>query len=385
MVDFEIKPYPGEDEIAFTKRKAYYHRLIVPRLEYCRAVIKNKLGCAIPLTKAEREEIDAFWAPYMTPEVRDRLVDYRYYEVFKSTIKEGERLCDYIPDSFFYLFIDEYFTNPQHSSPFDDKNLYDLLFYDIDRPTTVFRKVKDLLLDRDYNMLTFDQVMAKVKEYGEVILKVAKFSSGGHGIFFWNAEKNSENELKQFLQNNTFVVCQEIIKQHAILDELNPTSLNTLRLMTFIFKGKLYMPSNAIRFGLYGQKTDNINSGGLACGLEPDGRFKDIAYDINIRPYNVHPGNGKPFSEYKIPNFDKCVDIVTSLAKKFYMFSQLISWDIAIDKNGNPKIIEFNVSSGINFHQVCNGPLFGELTQDVLDEVFHKSYTLNSIIKSMQK
>ena len=383
MIDFEIKPYPGEDEIAFIKRKAYYHRLIVPRLKYCKAVIQDKLVSAIPLTKTEREEIDAFWAPYMAPEVRDRLVDYRYYEVFKGTLKEGERLCDYIPDSFFYLFIDEYFANPQHSYPFDDKNLYDLYFNDIHRPTTVFRKVKDLLLDCDYNELTFEQVLAKVRDCGEVILKVAKFSSGGHGIFFWNAEKNTENELKDFLQKNVFVVCQEIIKQHPILVELNPTSLNTLRLMTFIFKGKLYMPSNAIRFGHYGQKTDNINSGGLACGLELDGRFKDIAYDIEARPYNCHLGNGKPFREYKIPNFDQCVDIVTKLAKRFYMFSKLISWDIAIDEEGRTMIIEFNLSSGINFHQVCNGPLFGDLTEEVLKDVFENSYTLKSIIKSI--
>ena len=37
----------------------------------------------------------------------------------------------------------------------------------------------------------------------------------------------------------------------------------------------------------------------------------------------------------------------------------------------------------MDFHQLCNGPIFGDMTHNVLKEVFDKSYTLNSIIKSM--
>lgn len=33
MIDL-IRPYPGEDEVSFIKRKAYFIRVIQPRLEY---------------------------------------------------------------------------------------------------------------------------------------------------------------------------------------------------------------------------------------------------------------------------------------------------------------------------------------------------------------
>ena len=47
-------------------------------------------------------------------------------------------------------------------------------------------------------------------------------------------------------------------------------------------------------------------------------------------------------------------------------------------------MIEFNVScGGLDVHQLPNGPIFGDLTEDVLIDVFANSYTLKSIMKSL--
>ena len=319
----------------------------------------------------------------MTPAVRDQLVDYRYYSVFKSALLENERLCKYIPDSFFYLFVDDYFTNPQHSNPCDDKNLYDLYFQDVNRPKTVFRKIGNIFQDDKYNEISMDEAISRIDDFGEVIMKIAKFSCGGQGVLFWKPDTGNKDELLSFLRNSEFIICQEVVKQHPILDELNPSSVNTIRLMTLVFKDEVHMISSAIRFGINGLRTDNINSGGLACGLKPDGRLKDVGYDVCARKFACHP-NGKPVKQYQIPNYSQCVELVTKLAKRFLSVSKMISWDIAIDKNGNPLLIEFNLSgSGLNFHQICNGPILGDLTNDVLAEVFNNCYTLKSIIKSM--
>ena len=46
---------------------------------------------------------------------------------------------------------------------------------------------------------------------------------------------------------------------------------------------------------------------------------------------------------------------------------------MAIDENGDPLLIEANMrKGGISLHQFSNGPLFGDLTDRVLDEVFAK-------------
>ena len=385
MVDIELIPYPGEDEDSFIKRKAYYLRIVKRRLNYGNHSIEKKMVSAISLNEIEKEEINAFWEQYMSSTVRNQLIDYRYYSVFKNALIEGERLSNYIPDTFYYAFIDEYYTNPQHSSPCDDKNMYDLYFHDINRPKTVFRKIDDMFLDENYSVIKVEDAIKKAKDEGEVILKIGKFSEGGQGEMLWDSIRDNENRLIEFLKASDNIVCQEIIKQHKVLNDLNPSSVNTVRIMTLIFNNEVHLMSSAIRFGASGNRTDNINSGGLACGLYQDGRLKSIAYDIAARKYNCHQ-SGQSFDEITIPSYGQCVDIVTTLAKRFVSISKLISWDLAIDEKGNPLLIEFNLAfGGINFHQICNGPILGNLTHDVLTDVFANSYTLKSIIKSYLK
>ncbi|WP_161485689.1 hypothetical protein [Gracilibacillus timonensis] len=49
----------------------------------------------------------------------------------------------------------------------------------------------------------------------------------------------------------------------------------------------------------------------------------------------------------------------------------MVSWDYAIDKNGDPVLIEANIPTGqIDFHQINIGPIFGEYTEKVLDHVY---------------
>ena len=51
----------------------------------------------------------------------------------------------------------------------------------------------------------------------------------------------------------------------------------------------------------------------------------------------------------------------------------MISWDIAIGEDELPVLIEANLYFGqLDFHQLNNGPLFGEDTEEILHEVFAK-------------
>lgn len=379
-----IKPYPGEEEESLTKRKAYFIRFLGPRLENCQNGLNEKLNNLKPLSDKDREEIDALWARYMTPAQRDKLIDYKSYEVYNKILREGERLCDYMPDIFFGGFIDDHYGNPQHSKSVDDKNLYDMFFYDIKRPKILFRKMHDMLLDRNYNEITLDDAIAIAREHGEVILKLCRFSGSGKGVIFWNSEIDDANEIGEFLKNPKDVVCQALIKQHCDLNRLNPTSVNTVRIMTLDFHGKIHVLSSVLRMGMNGARVDNASSGGIVCGIRPNGQLKEVAYDTSANIYLKHP-QGTAFDSVTIPNFEECINIVLKLAKRFCSVSRLISWDFAVGEDGHPILIEFNIVYGeLDFHQLCNGPIFRELTREVLDDVFMNAYSLNCILKSMQ-
>ena len=138
MIDDFIKPYPGEDEVSFTKRKAYYYRIVMPRIRYGEKSFNEKINHHQPLTSKEKDEIDALWLNYLTRLQITALVDYPFYDVYKTVLRDGEKLSNYMPDSFYGAFIDEFYTNPQHSNPCDDKVLYDLFFHDVNRPRTYF-------------------------------------------------------------------------------------------------------------------------------------------------------------------------------------------------------------------------------------------------------
>ena len=85
-------------------------------------------------------------------------------------------------------------------------------------------------------------------------------------------------------------------------------------------------------------------------------------------------------------NSDKCKELVVKLANRFLRISRLISWDLAIDDNGEPTLIEVNLCyGGTDIHQIANGPLYGDKTEEILEKVFRnrKKYRIiNFFIRS---
>ena len=382
LVEDLIMPFPTEDENSFVKRKAYFIRIASNRISYGYKMLDAMKGNAIPINLCEKEEIDAFWAKYLTNEARDKLVNYKFYDVYKSFQLNGMQLWQYIPSTFYYAFIDDYFTNPQHSAPCDNKNFYDLLFHDIKMPKTIFRKNK-IYMDEDYIEISRESAISKARDCGEVILKAASGSGGGQGILFWDYSKDTEALLLNYLNEQSNVICQEVITQHESLSRINSTSVNTIRIMTLLFQGQVHVLSSVLRMGVNGARLDNASVGGIVSGILLDGRIKNFAYDLAANKYSEHP-NGIRFDSVVVPGFDVCVDLSIMLAKRLCFVSRLISWDFAIDEQGCPILIEMNPTfGGLEVNQLTNGPIFGDMTDDIFREVFAKSYTLNSILKSM--
>ena len=379
-----IKPYPGESEESFTKRKAYYIREVAPRINYDLSEQDKRIVNAVPLSVSEKEEITTFWTRFLPRELYEAFKIAEGCCFYKSVLRENTSLTRYMPDLFYQSFIDEYFSNPQHSRPFDDKCLYDVYFHDINRPRTLFRKVRNQFMDALYQPISKEKAIDIAQNQGEVILKIGKFSEGGRGVMFWNANEDLKESLLDFLNNSTNVVCQTVIRQHAELSRLNSTSVNTIRIMTLLFDSQVHVLSSVVRMGINGARVDNASSGGIVCGIKSNGQLKDIAFETSGKKYLVHP-QGTVFNSVTVPNFSQCVGLAKSLANRFSTISRLISWDFAIDEAGIPSLIEFNLSWGqLDFHQLCNGPIFGDMTEDVLKDVFANSYTLKSIIKSFK-
>lgn len=329
------------------------------------------LPCAKPISESQKKEIMDFWEPFLVGKVAKKSFDIRWFDIYNRTNVFGNTLKYYIPDSFYYCVVDTFFSDRQAASVFDDKNMYDLYFRDVKQPSTICRKNGDVYLDSQYNIITEEKALSLCAESGNVILKPSVHACGGKGIEKWSPAKDNINDLKSKLCNRRNVVVQEFIKQHKVLADFNDSSVNTLRLVTLLFEGEVYLTTAVVIMGGKGALTNHLHSGGLVCGILPSGQLMSTAFDGKLNQYERHP-NGIAFADCVIPNYDKCVEMVKRLAPRFSNISKLISWDITIDQDAEPVLIETNLTWGGSV-QIAGGPVFGEMTEKVLNEVKNKA------------
>ena len=103
-----------------------------------------------------------------------------------------------------------------------------------------------------------------------------------------------------------------------------------------------------------------------AVEIFPDGRLSERAVSKANGWATEHP-NGFAFRDVVIPSYDKVIAIVKEEAAKLPHLN-IIGWDFAIGADGEPVFIEINVFPGQN--QSGSGPTFGDLTKEVLQDVF---------------
>lgn len=294
----------------------------------------------------------------------------RYYNGIERETK-GEFDARYIPLDMEACFIDDWFNNTNAAQAIDDKNMYDLYFHDVNMPKTVGRIINRAFFDNNYYSISIDSLIERCSSEKHVIMKPSIGSMAGHGIVFWNEEEGVE-VLKKFLLEHENYIIQELIHQHEEINKIYSQSVNSIRIVTCNFKGKTEVLSAVIRLGQGGNKLDNASQGGLFCGIKEDGSLKKFGYSKYGETCTVHP-QGAVFAECRIPNFDKCKKLVIDLSNRFLRISKLISWDLAVDENGEPMLIEVNLCyGGTDIHQIANGPLFGDKTEEVVDCVFRK-------------
>ena len=163
---------------------------------------------------------------------------------------------------------------------------------------------------------------------------------------------------------------QRPVKQHPDLAALHEQSVNTLRIVSLLTENKVKIYKVCLKIGVGDRRVDNGFSGGLYCGVMPDGSLRDFAVRGDGSVLKTHPDLGYAFAGKKVPCLNSALKLVRD-AHTFMGKFRLISWDVAIDENGDAVLIEPNFSLGsVSFPQMCSGPLFGKDTPKILDEVF---------------
>ncbi len=310
-------------------------------------------------TDEEYRKVVEYWKPYKIKPAR------YWYQIYG----DGKGYFDprYIPDTIMDLYIFPYFCNMNYGPVLADKCGYDTLFPDMKKPKTIAMNRGGYYYDGSQQIISKEKAADLCLAEDGFIVKFASSSSRGRNIHVYYKGEISKKELIKLFDSMKYnFVVQGLVEQHPLLDEIHHESLNTIRVVSFLFHGEVYILSAQLRMGSGKSRIDNYSTGGYACNINPDGRLNDKAVSKEEGWSYVHPC-GKKFSDIVVPNYDKLIEVVKREAAKM-PYMQIIGWDMAIDKEGDPVFIELNLMPESN--QNGSGPTFGDMTEEVLKEVF---------------
>jgi hypothetical protein len=303
-------------------------------------------------------------------------ISTRWHYVYAQ--QSGRDDARFVPEDVFYNLMEPVFNVYELHHAYADKNLYSRWLPEEVLPLAVLRSIHGRFYDRDFRRVE----PAEAAFDGVYFIKPTLASGGGRqvarisvrdGAPFLGETPSSWQELQSRYAGD-FILQQPLV-QHPALAAINPSSINTLRIMTLRLD-EPWVVSSVFRLGSAGSHVDNMTSGGsVVCGVDREGRLNAWASDRNDNRVFTHPDSGYRFDGQEVPGIQDAWDLVLQLHRGLRYFD-LASWDIAIGPDSRPTMVEVNLrGQEISFHQVNNGPLFGDRTEEVLHHVRARQQT----------
>lgn len=320
---------------------------------------KRSLIDTVHLSHKQEEEIKSFYKTYYGKEIPTTW--HRLYQSYT-----GEYHVDYFPEFLFSTKLEPK-VNPYREAEFlGDKNLLGTLFSgipDLHIPQTFVSCVRGILRDSTEKIITQKEAEQMVRSMDEFVIKKTRDTSSGRDVHVYRGNEDPTMLLGQF---GTDYVVQEKIVQHDSLALLNPTSVNTFRVITYLCDQKIYVCPVALRMGRSNADKDNIHYGGSCVGVNNNGALMEKAFSEYGESYSRHPDTNTVFLGYSVP-LREVVEVAVRMHSRI-PYLGILSWDLTVDESGKPVIVEMN-STGQSawFCQMVNGkPLFGENTSKML-------------------
>ena len=280
----------------------------------------------------------------------------------------GIRDDRYVPASLYFYYINPYLVNMNLSMAYVDKNMYSRHFPSVRQPETIAHNMAGHFYTGEMVEMTRDEVINRLRHIDRFIIKPAIESGCGRDVAVINGGGNPR--LDEILDNyRADYIIQRLVVQHSTLSHLNPTSLNTCRLITYrrVGTSDYILLGALVRFGGNGTFIDNSCTGGGFCKIYDDGKVDD-----KIHKYRCF-GWGSLFEEkgvknMHIPNYERVVKTALRLHRSI-PYMDLIGWDIAVDAEGEPMLIELNQYPDCEGFQIANGPMFGDYTDELMERI----------------
>lgn len=169
----------------------------------------------------------------------------------------------------------------------------------------------------------------------------------------------------------TDFIIQEFLEQHEAINHFCSTSVNTLRLTLYrsVKNDECVIPSAIMRIGNNGSVIDNAHAGGCYVGIEIEtGKLKHEVLDQYGRRYsNFNHINFTIQQQIPAELWTKVLDFAKTIGT-YIPHHRLLALDLMIDKDGNPRVVEYNVEHySMWLFQFTVGPAFGKYTNEIIE------------------
>ena len=200
--------------------------------------------------------------------------------------------------------------------------------------------------------VTFEQFCDTFKDTERVMYKPIA-GHRGYGVEAIYLTPETMKEIYDRLATYPEGVVEAFIKQHPEMCKLSPTSVNSLRFVTFSSNTKpvtadgkmMDIAYSIVRFGREGAIVDNLHSGGMVANVDLEtGCLSTDGADRNGDLWVDHPDTGVTIKGFKVPYFEEAREMVKE-AIATRKVEGYIGWDIAISENG-PMLLEVNDRPG---------------------------------------
>ncbi|MDO5980419.1 sugar-transfer associated ATP-grasp domain-containing protein [Flavivirga spongiicola] len=331
---------------------------------YYRRLIKlNKRTHRPPnLSFQQKKEIRTY---YKSLGYKNIKTDYHEYYIGFN----GKFSVKYIPEDIFHPIIAPAFNNQRQWPALLDKNLLDRIFVNIKQPKCVIKNMNGFYYSNGMQ-ITQDEAINICSNSSFLVIKPSIDSGGGTGVVGFSLKnKNTDYKglsLKEVmnLYSKDFII-QEVLIQHSEMKKLNESSVNTIRLLSFLKEGQVHILASVVRIGGTNSFVDSASMGGISCGINDDGFLNQTGY-YKSGQNKVETDTGIKLDKFKIPAYQNVVNLVKDTHFKIPYF-RLVAWDVAIDEDEEPVLIEYNTyRMGISSLQIAYGPFKEEFVDELL-------------------
>lgn len=185
---------------------------------------------------------------------------------------------------------------------------------------------------------------AFLKQHRKVVIKPCN-SRAGFGLHVMEYTTDADAaEYFSSLKGNA--MCEEYVYQHPVIGALNPSSLNTIRIVTLMDGDRFTILSAALKMGGSADSVaDNLHQNGLAAAVHLEsGIIYTPGRDYAGNTYLHHPATGTQIIGVQIPHWELVKETLHKAHIKM-LPKPYIGWDVAITQTG-VEIIEANTMPG---------------------------------------